>query len=669
VDRVFLLVHYADLVTALLQVPIAGLVLWAGTRPRAAHRVAPSRTMTTGFALLLGTTAVRLVASLLLLRYGWEFAGPRLVWVVPALAVAAAVQLRWLRRARRPLGQPRPAGRSEAAPPPAAAVIIATCAVLVAAVAQAAGAGAATVAGVAVAAVIAVGTAGRLAVRGPVAAGTVRRWHAAAEAVVAVVVVGALVAGWSAASALPARSSASDGPVDSGGGPVAGHAHHGGIAVTALTGAGGTNTTGAGAVVRRFTLTAQETTVRLDSGTQLRAWTFNGVAPGPQLTVRQGDLVEVTLVNRLPGVGVTVHWHGVDVPNAMDGVAGVTQDAVPPGASFVYRFRAEQVGTYWYHSHELSSVQVRRGLFGALVVLPAGAPLPDDTGTVDEPVVRHTWLGEDGMATLGLAAGVQHRTVPAGMQVRLRLVNTDGKPATFTLTGTRARVAAIDGTDVHEPAELPGVRILVGGGARYDLTFTMPDRAVTLRADGPSIVYSPNGDAGPNGGDTVPALFDPAHYGTPAGTPFGVGSRFDRRFTLRIDERIGFYDGRPAIQYTLNGASFPHVPMLMVAEGDLVAVTYINRSGQHHPMHLHGHHMLVLSRNGHPTTGSPWWVDTLDVAPGDTYRVAFRADNPGIWMDHCHNLEHAADGMILHLGYTGVTSPFRTGPSTTNHPE
>ncbi|WP_238008681.1 multicopper oxidase family protein [Dactylosporangium sp. AC04546] len=655
----FLWVHYIDLVTALLQLPVAVAAGWVAPRLRSPG--AAPRWLAAPFALLLGGAALRLVAGVLLLRWGWEFAGPRLVFVVPALVVAATVYLVWWRPARKPPGE----APGEA--PRVAAVAGAAGAVFVAAVAQLAGAGAAVVAGLAVLGVAAMGWAYRRLKRGqtPAPAG---RWRTAARAAAGLALVAAVTAGLSAASVLPARSSMTGGAVDTGGGGAAGHQHHGGASVTDLTGADTTaSAAGGDAAVRRFTLTAQQTTVRLDSGARVAAWTFNGVAPGPQLVVRQGDLVEVTLVNRLPGVGVTVHWHGVDVPNAMDGVAGVTQDAVAPGASFVYRFRARQLGTYWYHSHEMSSVQVRRGLFGALVVLPADAAVQDDA--VADTVLRHTWGNEDGVATLGLAAGVQRRSVPAGRQVRLRLVNTDGNPAMFTLTGAPVRVVAIDGTDVHEPGVLPGVRIRAGGGSRYDLVFTMPDRPVTLRADGPGIVYSPHGDAGPDQQGAAPAVLDPARYGTPAGTEFGAGSRFDRRFTLRVDERLGFYDGRPAVLYTLNGASFPDVPMLMVSGGDLVEVTYVNRSGQHHPMHLHGHHMLVLSRDGRATTGSPWWVDTLDVGPGETYRVAFRADNPGLWMDHCHNLEHAADGMILHLGYTGVTSPFLTGSGTVNHPE
>ena len=86
--------------------------------------------------------------------------------------------------------------------------------------------------------------------------------------------------------------------------------------------------------------------------------------------MQQGDLVEVTLANKDVEHGVTIHWHGVDVPNAEDGVAGVTQNAVLPGERYTYRFRANQVGTFWYHSHQSSSSEVQRGLFGAFVIEP-----------------------------------------------------------------------------------------------------------------------------------------------------------------------------------------------------------------------------------------------------------------------------------------------------------
>ena len=109
--------------------------------------------------------------------------------------------------------------------------------------------------------------------------------------------------------------------------------------------------------------------------------------------------------------------------------------------------------------------------------------------------------------------------------------------------------------------------------------------------------------------------------------------------------------------------------MYVVRAGDVVQMTISNSSGEVHPMHLHGHHAVVLSRNGVAATGSPWWTDSLDVDSGETYVVAFVADNPGVWMDHCHNLPHAEEGMITHLAYEGYTTPYVVGGAADNEPE
>ncbi|MER5426455.1 multicopper oxidase domain-containing protein [Streptosporangium roseum] len=128
-------------------------------------------------------------------------------------------------------------------------------------------------------------------------------------------------------------------------------------------------------------------------------------------------------------------------------------------------------------------------------------------------------------------------------------------------------------------------------------------------------------------------------------------------------------DGSPDLIQAFNGRIYPNVPTQLVREGDLVKMTLVNRSRDNHPMHLHGHHAMVLSANGRPVTGSPWWIDTLDLPPGTWFEIGFRADNPGLWMDHCHNLEHAAAGMMMHLGYEGITTRFETGSATGNRPE
>jgi FtsP/CotA-like multicopper oxidase with cupredoxin domain len=106
-----------------------------------------------------------------------------------------------------------------------------------------------------------------------------------------------------------------------------------------------------------------------------QAWAYNGTVPGPELRVRHGDRARVTLINQLPDA-TSIHWHGINVRNAMDGVAGITQDGVRPGASFTYEFIARSAGTYWYHSHQETSNQIPQGLVGTIVVEPKDARPP-----------------------------------------------------------------------------------------------------------------------------------------------------------------------------------------------------------------------------------------------------------------------------------------------------
>jgi FtsP/CotA-like multicopper oxidase with cupredoxin domain len=412
----------------------------------------------------------------------------------------------------------------------------------------------------------------------------------------------------------------------------------------------------------RFELTAKRADIRLTTGRVVQALTFDGSSPGPELRVRQGDLVEVVLANEDVDAGVTIHWHGLDVPNAEDGVAGVTQDAVLPGQRHTYRFRAEQVGTFWYHTHQVSSRDVRRGLFGTLVIEPR-AKRPG----LDMALAVHTF---DGVPTINGSDELVRRAVEPGTPVRLRLINTDSFGQRLTLAGSPFRVVAIDGTDLNEPDEIEGQALPVAGGGRIDIEFTMPPTPVRLaleKADA-GLALSSDGRATPPAAP-VGDDFDPLSYGRPRGTGYGPSVTYDRRFTLTVSRKLGFFDGRPGRQWALNGGIYPDVPMFVVEEGDLVEMTITNDTNVVHPMHLHGHHVLVLSRDGVPSSGSPWWSDTLNVLPGESYVVAFRADNPGIWMDHCHNLPHAAEGLTMHLVYAGVTTPYLVGSEADNRPE
>ncbi|MEV4813283.1 multicopper oxidase family protein [Micromonospora avicenniae] len=385
-----------------------------------------------------------------------------------------------------------------------------------------------------------------------------------------------------------------------------------------------------GEPTRRFTLTAGTATVNV-SGRDVAAWAFNGQVPGPELSATVGDVLEVTLRNRDIERGVTLHWHGYDVPNSQDGVPGITQAAVLPGQEFVYRFRADQVGTYWYHTHSVSDVGVRMGLYGVLVVRPAPA-----TG-VDVAVPVHTLAG------LPLPAPITE-PVEAGVPVRLRLINTDSTTHRYALAGTPFRVAAIDGFNLRGPTSLVDTAVLIPAGGRYDLVFTAPATPVALFVDGRT-VYS-TGPVSTATGEW-PAL-DPLSYGTSSPVPF---TRFDKRFTLVLDRGLDLRGLLPRYAHTVNGAADPDIPPQVVRLDDAVKFTIVNRSLAVHPWHLHGHHVLVLSRDGRPASGSPLWLDSFDVRPGEVWEVAFRADNPGVWANHCHNLPHADAGMMTHLMY------------------
>ncbi|MBD0292639.1 MAG: multicopper oxidase family protein [Jiangellaceae bacterium] len=412
------------------------------------------------------------------------------------------------------------------------------------------------------------------------------------------------------------------------------------------------------------TLVARQEMIRLASGQAVEGYTLNHSSPGPEVRARQGELVEVTLVNESISDGVSLHWHGVDVPNAEDGVAGVTQDAVPSGGRHVYRFVAEDAGTFWYHSHQVAHEQVRGGLFGVLVVEPATA-----RAEVDVVAAAHSY---GRLRTVNGATGETRMRAAPGAAVRVRVVNTDNGPIDAHVLGAPFRVLAIDGHDLLEPDQVEDKALQLAAGGRADLGVRTPADGSAVRVQlgapgGASVVIGPDGARAPKARHAEDEL-DLLSYGSPAELRFDPADA-DRHFEYSIGRRPGFLDGIPGLHWSINGHVFPDIPMFTVTEGDIVRMTLENHSGEIHPMHLHGHHAVVLSRNDVAASGSPWWVDSLDVADGDSYEIAFVADNPGIWTDHCHNLAHAREGLVAHLGYTGVSTPFQVGGTAENQAE
>jgi len=410
-------------------------------------------------------------------------------------------------------------------------------------------------------------------------------------------------------------------------------------------------------------LRAEQGMFELASGREFDGITLNGTSPGPTIRAEEGELVEVRLDNVSVPDGITLHWHGVDVPNSMDGVAGVTQQAVRQGESFTYRFVADQVGSYWYHSHQLSHEQVQKGLLGGLVVTPRNEPPAD----VDVLAMVHFY---GATRTINGQEGDVPVSAEPGDRVRVRVANTDNGPMPVWVSGAAYRLLAIDGTDVNEPTPVSGEAVLLTAGGRVDLEIEMPERGAGVRVEtgGAAMVLGEAGGSGVAATKAPTEFVDPLSYGSPRPLDFDPESA-TRSFEYVVGRRPGFLDGKPGLWWTVNGSMYPDLPMFTVAEGDVVRMRIENDSGDVHPMHLHGHHAVVLSRDGEAATGSPWWVDSLNVEDGETYEIAFVADNPGVWMDHCHNLPHAAQGLVAHVMYDGYTTPYTIGGAGGNRPE
>ncbi len=429
------------------------------------------------------------------------------------------------------------------------------------------------------------------------------------------------------------------------------HAHGSATPIDDLTGP-------VGAPQRSITLTAA-TGRQVIGGIDQPVLTFNGTTPGPTLVLQQGELVEVRLRNADVAQGVTIHWHGVDVPGREDGVAGVTQDAVLPGGEYVYRFVVPDAGTYWYHTHQDSVRSVARGLLGALIVLPSPTPSTTAPEPFDVTALVHTY---GPVTTINGAAG--STAVPAARgrdgprahdQLRQRTPPRDGlRPlpgARHRRHGRRRRGRAV--RHVRRAARRRPSRPAGAGG---------PPRA---RASGSWVGQAsssaPTGRSRRHSRPVSPST--PLTYGTPGDAQLARAALgpVNVRFDYRVGRKLGFLDGRFGDWYTINGRTIPDVPMFMVRRDDVVLVRVANRTPLVHPMHLHGHHALVVARNGVPATGAAWWVDSLDVASGESYDLMLVADNPGVWMFHCHNLPHARAGLMTHLMYEGVSTPYRIG--------
>ncbi|MBI3437000.1 MAG: multicopper oxidase family protein [Proteobacteria bacterium] len=426
------------------------------------------------------------------------------------------------------------------------------------------------------------------------------------------------------------------------------------------------------------------------SGPPTDIWGYDGTCPGPLLKVRRGEEMKVRLVNALPEP-TTIHWHGLRLRNAMDGAPNLTQLPVPPGSSFDYRFTARDSGTFWYHSHENSSEQLARGLYGLLIVEE-----PHDVGVDrDIALVVDDWrLSPDGSIDTAFrsmrdasregkigdhftANGSPLFDIPVATneRLRLRLVNAaNARIMALRVDRHEPTVMALDGQPA-EPFVAREARVALGPGNRADLFIDArlaPGSTSEILLDTgmrevaiARLVYAhararaaPLGDMRPLPANPLPERMDFAGAlkldvaldGGMMGMmgPRGLAGGNQTGQTSKsgpgtAPSRQG-YSGA-AIWSLARRASDGHSarPLFSVKRGRTVVLAFANRTAFPHAMHIHGHHFRLLDRLD--DGWKPFWLDTVVVPAGQTWRIAFVADNPGKWMLHCHMLEHQETGM------------------------
>ena len=450
---------------------------------------------------------------------------------------------------------------------------------------------------------------------------------------------------------------------------------------------------------RTIHLEAREVSWELAPGKTVKAMAYNGQVPGPEIRAREGERLRITLKNSL-AEPTTIHWHGLDVPNAMDGVPGLTQEPVQPGETFTYEFEARPAGTRWYHTHFDEHRQMDLGLAAPLIIEPAAAePMAydrevtlvlDDWATGTGRPVPATNAGTAGgrgsaggmmsgggmggmMGSRGMGGMMRNADEPAydimtingktypateplhvkkGERVRLRIVNASAAHAhVVRLAGHRLRVTHTDGNPLQAPVEVDALPI--APSERYDAVL-VADRpgARFLHCTQPGhidagermlVVYEDHKQANPpqiERGIAGLAVWDYS-FGHGRPVPPRASSGDPRTFVMTLNGGMMGSD-----VWSINGKRYPNTDPVTCKKGERVRVALRNMSMEAHPMHLHGQSFRLLSANG-TRYAEPLVKDVVDVEPHmGSALIELIAHNPGDWFFHCHKPMHMMGGMI-----------------------
>lgn len=414
-----------------------------------------------------------------------------------------------------------------------------------------------------------------------------------------------------------------------------------------------------------YELIAAPLDLELMPGHLTPAWAYGGQAPGVELRCRQGERLRVRFINQLE-VPTTIHWHGIRLPLAMDGVPYVSQLPVLPGEYFDYDFITPDAGSFWYHPHVASGEQLGRGLVGALIVEerePSGfrheRTLSLKSWHVDEQGAFRDFSvpreaargGTPGRLSTVNGAHAPILELPAGQVVRLRVLNLDNTLTyRLNLPGADARIYALDGNPV-EPRPLgkeywlgPGMRIELGlqvpmAGTELSLR-NGPLRLATLRAVAASEALA----------DWPPAL--PAN---PIAEPdLATAETLSFNFEWVGAVSVGLAQGAAHSFWQINGQAWDSndkgcadKPIARLQLGKSYIFELRNLSQYQHPIHLHGMTFKVLASNRKPII--PYFTDTYLLGKNERARVALVADNPGVWMFHCHVIDHMETGLMASI--------------------
>ncbi|HIA04673.1 MAG TPA: multicopper oxidase family protein [Myxococcales bacterium] len=412
-------------------------------------------------------------------------------------------------------------------------------------------------------------------------------------------------------------------------------------------------------------LTAQTSEHVFIEDTVTPMWTYNGQFPGPAIQARVGDRLIVHFTNNLPD-STTVHWHGLRVPNEMDG-APLVQQPVQPGETFTYDFKLKDAGSYWYHPHVQTHIQVERGLYGPIVVHEAEPPAYDVERIVFLDDIRLEMDGNRSPFNLthpermhgryGNVLLLNGKAVDEGDSLALRhgvverwrvMNSANARTAQLDLMAAEWRVIASDGGLVPEPFTTELLQI--APGERYDLEMRWnPESAEDsgeLRYWVP-VVENEQVKLAPIVLQTLFSNDEEALAAHDVELPEVTLPEWPVEdmptITIELDGKPGF-NGQ--IQWMLNGKVYgQHIP-IKVDLGSYHTIDIVNKQAQVHPMHIHGHFFQVISRNGKPVVNEAGFKDTVMVGAKETVRLSILFDNPGQWMYHCHILEHAKMGMM-----------------------